>query len=375
MSITLPLTENPPFVFTPTSFNGYASDLLTAGQALFPGSLNAVARSGEVPTVMSYSLGVQRDLGHGILVDVAYAGNQGRHFRQNVNLNGLAPGTNFLASAQDPTNPGRPLAPDFLRPYPGFGNITYQTYGATSNYNSLQVQVHRRFQKGLQVSGVWTWSKTMSTSDNGIVSLFLNERSRYYERAAYDRTHIANLNWIYDLPKIGSHWSNPFTRQVLDNWQLTGLVSFISGAPQAVSLTTTDGADISGSATAAEAPRVDVAGKAEIPKGDRGQYRFFNTDAFARPARGTLGNAAKYSLRGPGINNWDMGLYKNIVVKERYRLQLRGETYNTFNHTQFDGLDLTARFDPAGKQGNARFGQLISARNPRRMQLALKFIF
>jgi hypothetical protein len=70
-----------------------------------------------------------------------------------------------------------------------------------------------------------------------------------------------------------------------------------------------------------------------------------------------------------------MGLYKNVIVKERYRFQLRGETYNTFNHTQFDGLDLTARFDPADKQANARFGQLISARNPRRMQLALKFIF
>src|SRR5206468_6829187 len=55
VSIVLPFTENPPFVFTPTSFNGYASDLLTAGQALFPGNMNAIARSGEVPNVMSYS--------------------------------------------------------------------------------------------------------------------------------------------------------------------------------------------------------------------------------------------------------------------------------------------------------------------------------
>src|SRR5947208_15555441 len=108
--------------------------------------------------VMSYSLGVQRDVGHGMLVDIAYAGNQGRHLRQNVNLNSLPPGINFLPSAQDPTNPGRPLAPDFLRPYPGFGNITYQSYAATSNYNSLQVQAHRRFQKGLQISRLWSSS-------------------------------------------------------------------------------------------------------------------------------------------------------------------------------------------------------------------------
>jgi hypothetical protein len=75
------------------------------------------------------------------------------------------------------------------------------------------------------------------------------------------------------------------------------------------------------------------------------------------------------------VNNWDSGLYKNVVVKERFRFQLRGEAYNVFNHTQFDGLDTTARFDATGKQINARFGQLISARNPRRLQLGLKFIF
>jgi hypothetical protein len=322
---------------------------------------------------MSFSLGVQRDLGFGTLLDVAYAGNLGRHLRQSVNLNGLPPGANFQPSNQDPTNPGRPLPPDFIRPFPGFGNINYVTYDATSNYNSLQVQAHRRFTKVLQMSGVWTWSKTMSTSDGGAVSRYLNERARYYERAAFDRTHIVNINWIYDLPKVSRRWSNAFTRQVLDNWQFTGIASFVSGAPQAVVFTTTDGADITGSPT--ESARPDLIRRAEISRGERNQYHFFDTDAFARPARGTLGNAAKFNLRGPGINNWDMGLYKNVLVKERFRFQLRGETYNTFNHTQFDGLDLTARFDPSGKQANARFGQLISARNPRRMQLALKFIF
>ncbi|MFN7925893.1 MAG: TonB-dependent receptor [Bryobacteraceae bacterium] len=372
-SIVLPFTENPPFVFTPTSFNGYASDLLTAGAARFPGNMNAIARSGEVPTVMSFSLGVQRDIGFGTLLDVAYAGNLGRHLRQSVNLNGLRPGANFLAQNQDPTNPGRPLTPDFLRPYPGFGNINYVTYNANSNYNSLQVQVHRRFQRGLQVSGVWTWSKTMSTGDGGAVSPYLDFRSRNYERAGFDRTHIVNINWIYDLPSISKFWANAVTRQVFDKWQLSGIASFVSGAPQAVGLTTTDGADISGSPN--EAVRPDVVGKADLAKSAQTFLRYFNTAAFARPARGTLGNAARFNLRGPGINNWDIGLYKNIAITERYRFQFRWETYNTFNHAQFDSMDLTARFDPAGNQVNARFGQLLSARNPRRMQLALKFIF
>jgi hypothetical protein len=326
-----------------------------------------------VPTVMSYSLGVQRDLSRGVSLDVAYAATLGRHFRQGINLNSIPFGANFLAENEDPGAPGRPLPPDFLRPYQGLGNINYRTYDASSNYHSLQTQGHRRFTKGLQISGVWTWSKTMSTSDGGVVSLFLDQRARNYGRAAHDRTHIVNVNWIYDLPRLSSVWNNGFARWTFDDWQFTGIASFISGAPLGVTFTTTDAADITGSPT--EVPRTDLAAKAEIPKSERTVLRYFNTGAFQRPARGTIGTAAKDVLRGPGVNNFDIGLYKNFRIRERARFQFRWETYNTFNHTQFATLDTAARFDPAGQQVNGRFGQVIAARTPRRMQLALKFTF
>lgn len=373
VSLVLPFTENPPFETTPQTFYGNVSSLATAGQALFPSAVNSIAKSGEVPNVMSFSLGVQRDLGFGTLLDIAYAGSLGRHLQQSVNLNGVPPGADFLPQNQDPTNPGKPLPEAFLAPYSGLGTIPYITYDATSNYNSLQVQVHRRFSKGLIINGVWTWSKAMDTSDNGAVSKYLNEVSRYYGFAGFDRTHVVNINWIYDLPKVSQYWSNKLTRQVFDNWQVTGIASFISGAPLGVALTTTDAADITGSPT--EAARPDIVGNAVISKGQRGESHFFNTAAFARPAKDSLGDAGKYNLRGPGINNLDMGLYKNIYLKERYRFQLRWEAYNALNHTQFNGVDTTALFNPAGVQTNARFGHLISAANPRRMQLALKFFF
>jgi hypothetical protein len=159
-------------------------------------------------------------------------------------------------------------------------------------------------------------------------------------------------------PKVSQHWSNGFTRWVLDSWQLTGIASFISGAPVAVNLSTTDAADITNSPT--ETARPDPIANAIIPKGDRCENCFFNTAAFARPAVGTLGNAAKCVLRGPGTNNWDLGLYKNMYVKERYRFQLCWETYNGFNHTQFTSVDTTAQFNPAGQQTNVRFGHLIA---------------
>jgi hypothetical protein len=213
----------------------------------------------------------------------------------------------------------------------------------------------------------------MSTGDGGQLSRYLNHKTRYYGRSSFDRTHIVNINWIYDLPRLSAYWKNAFARWTLDNWQLSGIASFISGAPLTVGFTTTDAADITGSAT--ETPRPDLIAKPELPKGERRVDRFFNTDAFARPARGSIGNAAKDVVRGPGINNWDLGLYKNVQIGEQMRFQLRWELYNALNHTQFSALDTTARFDPAGRQVNARFGQIISAYNPRRMQLALKFIF
>lgn len=369
----LPFTENPPLVYTPTSFYGTAADLGSASRVLFPSPVSGLARQSTVPQIMSFSLGVQRDLGAGFVVDVAYAGTLGRHLVQSVNLNGVAPFANFRPENQDPAAPGRPLPPDFLRPYQGLGNINYITYDASSNYHSLQTQMQRRFSHGLQMGAVWTWSKLMTTSDGGQISRYLDQRNRYYGRSSFDRTHIVNVNWVYDLPKVSRFWNNELTRWALDNWQFTGIASFVSGAPLGVSVTTTDGADISGSTN--EAIRPDVIASADLPKSERTVTRYFNTAAFARPARGTLGTAARDMLRGPGINNTDIGVFKNFVVKERLRFQFRAEAYNAFNHTQFSDLDLTARFDPTGAQVNQRFGQVISARSPRRIQLALKLSF
>jgi hypothetical protein len=201
----------------------------------------------------------------------------------------------------------------------------------------------------------------------------VNQKEFYYGLAGFDRTHIVNINWIYDLPRLSPHWNNVLTRTAFDNWQYSGIASFVSGAPLAVNFSTTDGADITGSPT--ETPRPDLVANAVIPKSQRTIQKFFNTAAFARPAKGTLGSAPKYDLRGPGINDLDMALYKNFLIKEGIRMQFRWETYNTLNHTQFATLNTTARFDPLGNQVNAQFGQVISSRQPRRMQLALKFIF
>jgi hypothetical protein len=97
---------------------------------------------------------------------------------------------------------------------------------------------------------------------------------------------------------------------------------------------------------------------------------------FARTQKGDFGNAPKDVFRGPGLNNWDISVLKNFPIGSEARyFQLRWEMYNAFNHTQFAGVDATARFDPQGTQVNTRFGQAISARMPRIMQVSLRFTF
>ena len=105
-----------------------------------------------------------------------------------------------------------------------------------------------------------------------------------------------------------------------------------------------------------------------LPKGDRTFYRNFRTDVFRVPVIGTLGTMSKTLLRGPGINNWDIALFKNINIRESIRAQFRSEFYNTFNHTQFSGFDGSARFDAAGNQVNGQFGQFTAVRGPRIMR-------
>ena len=90
---------------------------------------------------------------------------------------------------------------------------------------------------------------------------------------------------------------------------------------------------------------------------------------------GTVGNAAPYIMRGPGINNWDLAIFKNFPIREPLKLQFRAEMYNTFNHTQFSAWNTTARFDASGNQINGQLGQATAAYNPRQVQFAIRFLF
>jgi hypothetical protein len=182
---------------------------------------------------------------------------------------------------------------------------------------------------------------------------------------------VVKINYQYEIPSFGV--KERFARAALQGWQVSGIVTMISGSPLGVSYGTATAVDTTG--TPSQGARVVVTGNPVLPKDERTFYRYFRTDVFQAPAIGTFGNAAKSVLRGPGLNNWDIAIFKTFPIHETVRLQFRCEMYNAWNHTQFTGIDTTTRFDATGKQTNARFGQVISAADPRQMQLALRLYF
>jgi hypothetical protein len=365
-----PSSNQPPIAFNPILYYGSLDTFLSASGVLFPGNASGWDKYTRQPGNYNITFGIQQDIGFGTVLETKYVSTLGRHLTVSRNLNTLPYGTRFLPGNQDPTNPGKPLPDNFLRIYPGYGTLTYNDASASSSYRALELTATRRFVRGLDFSAGWTWSKWM---DWGNPPMFVNYRFWSYGKNGGDQTHKLVITYTYNIPNLSRVLENRVTRLVLDHWQVSGITMFASGMPSGVSFTTTDGADLTGGG---DGQRVIVTGKAPLPHGERAMMRWFDTSVFARPAKGDVGNAPRDVFRGPGRNQWDATLFKNFPIGSEQRvLVLRWEVYNVFNHTQFSTINSSAQFDATGKQVNALFGTATAARNPRIMQVSVRFRF
>ncbi|MEK7406553.1 MAG: carboxypeptidase-like regulatory domain-containing protein [Acidobacteriota bacterium] len=371
------LVMQAPQVVTQTLYFGYVDNIASSKGYSFPVSVYGMDRTAKIPTTYNFSVSIQQNVGYGTVLDVAYVGSLSRHLEWWMHNNEVPLGANFRQENADPGSPSTPLPANFLRPMLGYINVLNYEWNGSSNYHSLQVQANRRFATGLQFGVSWTWSKTMApnTWDREAISRLVGFNSWYRGLSGNDRTHMLKANWVYELPKMpGTLGANLITRQVFNGWQISGIASFLSGQPTGLSWSSTVPADTTGSPSLGA--RIDYVRDPVLPKSERTFARNFITEVFRRPAVGTVGNTPKYYLRRPGVNNWDIALFKNFVIREPgTRIQLRWEMYNAFNHTQFSAFDTGARFDPQGNQVNAQFGAYTAARNPRIMQVSLRFYF
>jgi len=363
-----------PLAQSPELFYGQLSTFLSSSGLLFPSTVYGPDIQSHLPLITNYSLSIQQQIGFNTIMDLAYVGSQSRHLPWLVDLNAIPLGADFLAANQDPTKPGSPLPNSFYRPTIGYGSIYQLSNGADANYNALQLSLQRRFAHMINFGVAYTWSKTMDYADTDTTTMVrvVPTRQYYYSLASFDTPQILEVNFLYDLPKV--RWNNGFAKSILNNWQLSGIGNFQSGQPLGMSFTTSSGEDVTG--TASVAPRVVVKANPNLPRGQRTFSQYFNTADVSLPAVGTYGNTPRLFIRGPGVNDWDLGLMKNVVFPHGITFVLRTEAYNAFNHTQFSTINTSPIFNSAtGAQTNPLFGQVTASRTPRQLQLSGRLTF
>jgi hypothetical protein len=376
------MVEQPPNVVQPVATYTTIRELLATPLRTSPQGVIGFQRDYNPPTVYNWSFGVQQSLGFGTVLDVAYVGNVARYMLQRRSLNAIPYGERFKPGSVDVTTPNRsPLPDNFLRANPGYADIVYGEFASNSNYHSMQTQINRRFSKGLMFGVAWTWSKSMNfvNGNNDAINPFLDFRDRNYGKASTDRLHNFVMNYTYNIPGLGKRLGSKPLGWFLDNWDVSGVTSFISGAPIGLGYSLVQAQDLVGGGGAGVDSRVVMLKNPTIPKGERTELRHFDITSFRAPTRAELGigDATKDPLRGPGINVFDVSFFKNIPFDQDgvKRLQLRFEFYNFFNHASFQGVNTAGRFDAAGNQVNARLGEYTSTTDARRIVLAAKFYF
>jgi hypothetical protein len=404
---------NPANVVTPTIANGNMLNIAGLPQTA-PGVLGSIYgadSNGKVPVVYSFSLGIQRELAHGTTLDVAYVGTQSRHLVTARDINAIPFGTTFTAAAQNPANfpggvvpsvePNLPpeyaaagysfsgqfaYATNYLVPYKGYGNIEYYQFDGTANYNSLQVSLQRRFSKSLAFGAAYTYSKALTTANADEDWQYTQyTRALDYRPASFDHRHVLAVNYVYDLPSVTKRFDGPkWLSYVTDNFQLSGITNFLSGAP--LNDYPTNGS------LAIWQPGNLLTGSNQWGKLPPAWVGLDSNGNLLLPTIGMPFTGSRASIRGGGMQDWDMSLFKNIPLgaSERRSIQLRLEAFNVFNHPNFQDKSISANlvlpsydpktgYTPMSITKGSNFGQYSSQYSgnggPRVIQLGAKVYF
>lgn len=356
-------------------------------------SINGNDRDIHTPYSEQWNFNIQRTLPAHFFLDVAYAGSRGIHLFSNLLYNvlpnsQLALGDSLRQLVPNPffgtVNIGTLAAPtvqrgQLLRPYPQFTGVgvPWASFGA-STYHSMQAKLERRFASGFSFMASYTLSKLFDDAPStpfGGESVsgadYQDNDNRRSERAlaTWDAPHQLTLNSVWELPfGRGRRYlkSGRVLGALVGGWQLNGIATMRSGVPLRLTVASNTLFNYGG------AQRPNWNGQDPSlsgPISDRID-RYFDTSAFTNPAPYTFGNTPRLlsKLRGPGVSNLDLSVFKNFAVTEKAKVQFRAEVFNVLNHPNF-GL-------PNTNIGSSTAGVIASQVNlPRDVQLALKVIF
>ncbi|PYU42107.1 MAG: adenylyl cyclase [Acidobacteria bacterium] len=363
--------SNPPFAQNITISNTVLNNpgSVVVDVNLSPPALTVQQSDWRQPYVQEWSLDVQREVWHKWFVDAGYFGNEGTHLVGVIDINEPKPLAYVAAGISAPITGGTTQLLNRVRPFLGYDAINVFSSRFDSNYHALQVTMQKHFTGSSLISMNYTYSHGITNAQSDF-----RTPQNTYDLAAergesqFDRRQVFNLSYIYEFPFYRSQ--SGFTGHAFGGWEVSGIVYAYTGLP----LTVTGGRAID-PAGLGVLDANSFAGRRpnEISNPNVGALhsfaQWFNTAAFVNPpnAAGPPGNARRGAIRGPGLQRWDISLFKNTKIREHTSLQFRAEAFNIFNHTNFDGIRLTRQ--------SGSFGRVISTRDPRIMQLALKLYF
>lgn len=342
-----------------------------AGPPLGPSAITVTGTpTFKVPSYQDFNLSVQREILPNTLVEVAYVGTWGTHLLGDIDLN-------QATLANRVANPGVDV--NALAPYLGYQAIISRAPIFTSNYNSLQASLNRRFSHGLSVQLSYTWSRLLTNmpQDRALGVYDSYDIAANYGPSTLNTPQMFVASYVYDLPFYKNQ--SGLLGRVLGGWELSGITTIQSGQSTSVIQGTDPFALVANGATypggvglnrgSTAQIRTDVVGDVNGPK-TAGE--FFNTAAFSE-AVGHFGDERPGALLGPGFQVWDLSLIKNTRFGERVNLQLRLETFNAFNHGNPSSIDLN--IDNLVPGGGGSFGTVNGWHDPRNVQLGAKISF
>ncbi|HZL51252.1 MAG TPA: TonB-dependent receptor [Terracidiphilus sp.] len=362
---------NAPFAYVPTASNVSFSNPHTnvnsgqsASTSIFPAAMSNIAYYYPHPGVAEFSLGVQNQLARSVIAVLQYVGSTGWHQSDNRAINTLplnSPNRQAVAA-------GTLKNVNAARIYPGYAGITQEEVESNTSYNSLQAGLRMENRHGLTAQVSYTWSHEIDIVSDDLTGIS-NPFNLAYDRGSgtIDRRNILNLNYIYKLPFFQNS-GNAFQRATLGGWEISGVTTAESGLPIRLSYSP-DVLGLGGGTT----NRPNVTGPITKPKT---QPAWFNKTSFGAPTapwngggNQGFGNSGKDAVVGPGLFNWNISLFKTFPLSSREgpRFELRAESFNTFNHTQFQNVDTNFT--------DSNFGTVTSTYDPRVFQLGGEFIF
>jgi hypothetical protein len=293
---------------------------------------------------------LERELNPSTVLSLAYIGSRTVHADSGTVLNVPLPGAEAIAAR---------------RPIPQLSQISDIRWNGWATYHALTLSAKRRFTRRLMFDANWTWSHSIDdASDPGATLNETNLPENVYDLGAekasssFDHRNRVVVSFIYQLPLADN--SSDWVNRLFGQWQAGGNFTAQSGAPFTVNISS-DQANIG----AGPAQRPNLSGNPN--DGPKTPQQWFNTSVFSLPTLYGFGNAPRNAVVGPGLQEFDLSLQKDIRLTEATKLQFRAEAYNLFNHPDFNIPNRTAF--------TTNFGSISSAQDSRQLQFALKLSF